>query len=122
MRKISSYLFLAIVVLALVTGFSNLGTAVAAEPQRSISLSTIYPSVTIAKNQNATLPIEVANQGEVNEQINIEISSTPQGWEANLANREFGTSYGVRSLYLSAEGEAQVIYFQAQPPAGVESG
>jgi len=122
MSKVSSYVFLAIIILALVTGFSNLGTAVAAEPQRGISLSTIYPGVTIAKNQNVTLPITVANQGEVDEQINIEISSTPQGWEANLVDREFGIPYAVRSLYLPAEGEAQVIYFQAKPPAGIESG
>lgn len=118
----SSYFFLVIMLLTLVAGLSSAGMAAAAEVERGISLSTTYPSITIARNQSVTLPIKLADRGQVDEQLNISISSAPEGWVADLLNKEAGDSYRVRSLYLVVGEEPRLIYFRAKPPAGVEPG
>lgn len=121
MSKVRLYsLFIGMVFLALVAVLGGSATVAAAEAERGISLSTTYTSITIAKNQNVTLPIKVANLGKVDEQVSIEISSAPQGWVADLVNEET-VSFEVRSLHLAIE-EARLIYFRAKPPAGIKSG
>lgn len=100
-----------------------LSTVEAAEPQRGISLSTTYTSITIESEQTVNLPVEVRNIGQQDEQIDVALASAPQGWEARLVNQEFGRPYGVRSLYLPAgEKGADTIYLYIRPPAEAKSG
>lgn len=98
-------------------------TATAAEPQRGISLSTTYTSITIEPDQTVNLAIEVRNTGPQGEYIDITIASAPKGWEAHLVNEEFARPYGVRSLYLPAGDKAsQTIYFKVKPPEEAKAG
>ncbi|MEK7281894.1 MAG: hypothetical protein AAB037_06070, partial [Chloroflexota bacterium] len=53
----------------LFTAMVPLGIIVAAEPERAITLSTIYPNITITKTQAVSLPIAVANRGKVDENL-----------------------------------------------------
>ena len=61
------FAYLLSIFLAAVTVFSSSAVASGAELERGISLSTPYTSIAIARNQSVTLPIEVANRGEVGE-------------------------------------------------------
>jgi len=113
--------FLVTILLASVTVLSSSGIAVGAEAERSISLSTTYTGITIAKNQSVTLPIKVTNLGDVDEQVDIGITTFPEEWVVDLVNEESGAPYRVCSLYLATGGE-ELVYFRARPPAGVEPG
>lgn len=116
------YRWLVILLLTLSTGLAGTGVAIAAEAQRDILLTTTYPAITIAKNQTVSLPVTVTNRGEVDEQLDIEISSLPEGWVADLRSGLSADSYRVRGLYLTIEEGSQVVYFQAKAPAGTAVG
>ncbi|MFC1967972.1 NEW3 domain-containing protein [Chloroflexota bacterium] len=126
-----AYLLLAALFLASLAGIGNPRASMAAEPElimavepeRSISLSTTFLDITIGKEQDVKLSIMASNRGEVDEDMEITISSAPEGWEARLTDRDWGTPYSVRGLHIAAgEEEPKTIYFQTQPPAQVEQG
>lgn len=123
MKKARSYWrFLTILLLVLVTGLGGTGVAVAAEAQRDVSLTTAYPDITIVKNQTVSLPILVTNRGEVDERLDIKVSTVPEGWVVDLLNNLSSSRYSVRGLYLTVDEGSLVVYFQAKPPAGAAVG
>jgi len=121
-KKKLCYMVIVVLILLVTTMFSGSHDVLADDGDRAISITTTYTGITITSTQSATLPITLYNLGSVDEQVDINVTSFPDGWVVNLVNEESGAPYRIRSLYLTAEGEAQTIYFRARPPAGIQPG
>jgi uncharacterized membrane protein len=120
MRKVRLlYPLFLVVLVAMFMGGGPVGIVVAAE--RGLLLAATHTSIAIEKDQEVNLEIVVSNTGEVDEFLEIGISSMPEGWEARLLNKAFGTVYGVHGLYLPA-GELRMLNFRTKPPSGATSG
>ncbi len=91
------------------------GEALAAD--RSVVVSTTYPSVVTGKGNEITFPVQVKNKGSVDEWLKLEISGAPDGWNPSLKDRGFV----VREVFVPA-GQTQEITLSMTPPASVQPG
>lgn len=91
------------------------GVAMAAD--RSVVLTTTYPSVTTGKGKEISFPIDVSNKGNVDEWIKVEITSAPDGWTPTLK----ASGFVVREVFVPATG-TQTLTLAMTPPTDVTAG
>ncbi|MBN2062707.1 MAG: hypothetical protein JW882_20060 [Deltaproteobacteria bacterium] len=51
-------------------------------PPRSISVAPLYPGVVVPQNKDVDIDLNVTNGGMTNEDINLTLTSIPEGWKA----------------------------------------
>lgn len=91
------------------------GPALAAD--RSVVVSTTYPSVTTGKGKEISFPIVVNNKGSVDEWLKLEVTTAPEGWNPVLK----ASGFVVREAFVAA-GEQQEITLSVTPPADAQAG
>lgn len=112
-------LILGAMALALIPAWPALGQ----EPQAQIVLWTQFPGITIQKGQDIVFPVRITNDGQVGQFLDVAVASAPQGWEARLLDRDYGTPKGVQRVYAKPGPlEMVTIYLRATPPEGVKAG
>lgn len=84
---------------------------------RSVVLSTTYPSVTTGKGKEVSFPIVVHNKGSVDEWLKLEITTAPDGWTPTLKDAGFV----VREVFVPAT-ESQTVTLSMTPPADTKAG
>jgi len=78
-------------------------------PARSIAVYPEYTGVVVSQGEDVSVDLTVANRGRHDENINLSLSSVPQGWKARIKTYSFGVtgvhvqSDKTKSLTLRAE-------------------
>ncbi|MFC1944029.1 NEW3 domain-containing protein [Chloroflexota bacterium] len=106
--------------LALITAWAGVFGGVALAQERGISLTTTYTNIAVEPGQDIVLSITVANDGDVGENIDLEVSSGPDDWGA-IFRDQGQQGYKVQSVYLAA-GASQAVDFVAETPLDAEVG
>lgn len=94
----------------------QVGAQQALAADRSVVVSTTYPSVVTGKGNEITFPVQVNNKGSVDEWLKLEITGAPDGWNPSLKDRGFV----VREVFVPA-GQNQEITLSMTPPANAQA-
>ncbi|MBT4511806.1 MAG: hypothetical protein HOC20_06320, partial [Chloroflexi bacterium] len=108
-KKIAASLMLAVLIVA------NLGVSIAgaADGERSISFYADFTGIGVARGQDINLYINLANTGEIGEDIELTMAA-PEDWDASIVSNAVGGAQ-VRSLHLEPEGGSQRLTLRCTP-------
>ena len=120
MSRVYMRIFASLMLVVLIV--ASLGTSIAgaANGTRSISFYADFTSISIAQGEEISLYINIANTGEMAEDIDLTITS-PEGWEASITSHAVGSAK-VNSLHLEPETDGQRLTFKCVPAADSEEG
>lgn len=115
-KKIAASLMLAVLIVA------NLGVSIAgaADGERSISFYADFTGIGVARGQDINLYINLANTGEIGEDIELTMAA-PEDWDASIISNAVGGAQ-VRSLHLEPEGGSQRLTLRCTPAADASEG
>jgi uncharacterized membrane protein len=120
-RRISKRITLFVLITAAALLVNPATSSIAAEkenkkelPPRAISVAPEYTGVLAAEGEDLSVDLIVANRGRRDEDIDLQVTSVPQGWKAWIKTYSFGVtgvhleSDKTKTLTLKLEPEEQV--------------
>jgi len=123
--RLSSTLWILIVIVTLALGTAVLCPASAAEqtdkkdtrPDRGLSVAFEYPGVVINEGDDANVDLIVKNKGRRDETISFTITASPKGWESRIKTY----SFGITGVFVP-EDDQKTVQFNAKPDKGTKPG
>jgi uncharacterized membrane protein len=86
-------------------------------PARAMAIYPEYPGVVVPKGEEVRMDLIVANGGRSDEDVLLEVTSIPKGWDARVKTYNF-TITGVHV----PDGDKKTVTFLAEPDKSVEPG
>lgn len=86
-------------------------------PPRAISIFPEYSGVVVPEGENVSIDLIVANQGRGDEDIDLAVTSIPDGWKAWIKTYNFG----VTGLHVESD-KTKNLTLRAEPGKGVGPG
>jgi uncharacterized membrane protein len=86
-------------------------------PARAMAIYPEYPGVVVPKGDKVQMDLIVANDGRSDEDVLLDVTSTPKGWDARVKTYNF-TITGVHV----PDGDTKTVTFLAEPDKSVGPG
>ena len=86
-------------------------------PERSISVSPEYTGVIVSQGEDVSIDLDVSNGGRKDEDIELKLTSIPDGWKARIKTY----SYGVTGVHIKS-GKSKSLTLRAEPGENVGPG
>ncbi|MCF8119177.1 MAG: hypothetical protein K9L83_03120 [Deltaproteobacteria bacterium] len=86
-------------------------------PPRAITVSPAFTGVVISQGEDVNIDLLVTNGGSKDENIDLSLSSVPQGWKARIKTYDFG----VTGVYVKSD-ETKTLTLRVVPDKAVQPG
>jgi uncharacterized membrane protein len=86
-------------------------------PPRAISVSPEYTGVVVPEGDDVNIDLIVSNRGQKDENLDLQLTSVPDGWKAWIKTYDFG----VTGVHLKSDTQKNLT-LRAQPGKGVAPG
>ena len=86
-------------------------------PARGISLAPEFTSLILPKDEKAVMELVVMNMGRRGENINLTVTSIPEGWKAWIKT----FSFAVTGIHLKSDS-SKILKFRAEPGPDMKPG
>ena len=86
-------------------------------PPRALSIYPEYPSVIIGAGEDLRMDILVVNGGKSDEDVFLDITEVPEGWDAKIKTYDFA----IKGVHVE-NGKTEKVSFRADPDDNVKPG
>jgi uncharacterized membrane protein len=86
-------------------------------PPRAISVSPEYTGVVVPRGDDVSIDLTVANQGQSDENLDLSVSTVPEGWKAWIKSYNFG----VTGVHIKSDSQKNLT-LRAEPGKDVGPG